>query len=100
MIKNNEPLSLPEIEEYVKKSKGNEKLVKFLKEFKKISYKNAIELRKKLEGLDLMKLKPHDIAKIIEMVPEDQEDLNKIFVGVNLGEDESKSILDKIKEFK
>ena len=32
--------------------------------------------------------------------PEDKEDLNKIFVGISLDEDETKKILDTVKTFK
>ena len=47
-----------------------------------------------------MKLKDESIVKIIDLMPETSEDLNKIFVGLNLDEDETKKILDIVKEFK
>ena len=100
MIKNNEVLNLLEVEEYVKKDGENQELIKFIKGFSKIKPKEAKELKKKLEGLELMKVKPEHIAKIIDMIPEDQEELNKIFVSVSLNEDETKKILDTVKEFK
>ena len=100
MINNNEPLSIPEVAEYIKKSEGNEELTKFIKNFTKLNSKEAKALRKKLVGLELMKLKAQQITKIIELMPEDQEDLNKIFVDVRLDEDESKKILETVKEFK
>tara|TARA_B100000315_G_C14543381_1_gene572029 strand:+ start:66 stop:368 length:303 start_codon:yes stop_codon:yes gene_type:complete len=100
MINSNESLSLSEATEYIKKSEGNEKLVKFVKDFVKLKVKEGKELRKKLEDLSLMKLKSQQITKIIEQMPDDQEDLNKIFVEVKLDEDESKKILETVKEFK
>ena len=33
-------------------------------------------------------------------MPEDKEDLNKIFIGMGLDEDETKKILNVVKEFK
>ncbi len=96
-VKNNEPLSIAEVTGYVDK---DAEVVKFIRRFTKMSAKEAKDIRKKIEGLDLMKVNPENISKIIDFLPENQEDLNKIFVGVNLDEDESKKILDTIKEFK
>ena len=100
MINNYESLSLPELLEYIKKSEGNEKLSKFIKSFTKLNPKEAQELRKKIQNLELMKLKSEQITKIIELMPENQEDLNKIFVDVKLDEDESKKVLETVEEFR
>ena len=97
MIKNSMPLSMAESLEYVKK---DSEASKFVRSFIKLDLKDAKKLREKLENLDLMKLKSPEIAKVIDVMPEDKEDLNKIFVGMSLGEDETKKILDTIKEFK
>ena len=96
-IRNNEPLSMAEVSEYLDK---DSETMKFIKKFTKIKYKESKEFRKKLESLDLMKMKSEHISKIIDIMPEGQEDLNKIFMGTSLDEDESKKILDTIKEFK
>ena len=72
----------------------------FLKKFVKLDPKKAGELRKKLEELDFMKVKESDISKVIEILPETKEELNKVFVDVGLDEDETKKLLDTIKEFK
>ena len=100
MINNYKSLSLPETLEYIKKSEGNEKLVKFIKNFTKLNPKQAKELRGKMENLELMKLKSEQITKILELMPENQEELNKIFVDVKLDEDESKKVLETVKEFR
>lgn len=98
MIIDNQTLSMAEVLEYAKDKESN--IVQFIKKFTKFTPKEAKEIRGKLEGLELMKIKPEHISKIIDLVPENQEDLNKIFAGVSLDEDESKKILDTIKEFK
>ena len=97
MIKNSEPLSTAEILEYVEK---NSEESKFVKNFTKLTFKEAKELKRKLENLGLMKIKSPEIVKVIDLMPEDKEDLNKIFVGTSLNEDETKKILDALKEFK
>src|SRR3989344_4858273 len=85
-IRINEPISMAEVTEYVDK---DSEISKFIKKF-----------TKKLESLDLMKMKSEHISKIIDLLPENQEDLNKIFLGTGLDEEESKRILDEIKKYK
>ena len=101
MIKNNEPLSMAEASEYIKKDKEKEaEVFKFIKHFTNLSQKEAKEFRKKIESLELMRLKPEHIAKLIDLMPENAEELNKIFIDVGLDEDETKKILETTKEFK
>ncbi len=101
MIKNNEPLSMVEAFEFIKKDKENAtELIGFMKKFMKLKLKSAEELKKEIEELELMKVKKEDIAKIIDLVPDNAEDLSKIFVDVSLDEDETRKILDTIKKFK
>lgn len=101
MIKNAESISMAEAIEYVKKNENSETDIKgFIKKFTKLSQKEAKELRKSLEKLELMKLKTENISKIIDIIPENAEDLNKIFTDVSLDENESNKILEAIKEFK
>ena len=85
MIKNNTPLSMAESLEYVEK---DSEVSQFIKNFTKLNPKESKEFRKKLESLDLMKLKSSQIVKIIDVMPEDKEDLNKIFIGMSLDEDD------------
>ncbi len=101
MIKNNKLLSMSEVIEYLKKTENSgTDIAKFIKKFAKLTPKEAKELRKKIEELDLMKVREEHIVKIIDLMPENPEDLNKIFVGVGLDENETKKILETIKEFK
>jgi len=99
MITNTKPLSMAETLEYTEREKDSgEELKKFVKKFVKIKPEKAKELRKKLEALDLIKVKPEHIVKIIDLLPENQGNLNKIFSDVSLEEDESKKILQTIEE--
>jgi DNA-directed RNA polymerase subunit F len=101
MIRNRESLSMSEATEHMKEGKGNAtELSGFIKKFSKISVKDSKNLRKKLEGLELIKIDGKDISKIIDLMPENEEELNKIFVGISLDEEEIKKILDLVKEFK
>lgn len=96
MIKSNKPLSMAESTEYLEKESNT---MIFIKKFNALSTKDAKELRKKLEDLNLIKMNDFNISKIIDLVPEKTEEVNKIFIDVGLDENETKKILDVVKEF-
>ncbi|MCX6746750.1 MAG: hypothetical protein NTU63_01295 [Candidatus Pacearchaeota archaeon] len=100
MIKNNQPLSMAEVIEYVKKDGSETDLVGFIKKFNELKVKEAKELKEEIEKLMEIKIKPEDITKLIDLLPETPEELNKIFVDVSLDDDETKKILETIKKFK
>ncbi len=101
MIKNSEPLSMAEVVEYVKKSgEGEAEIVGFIKKFNELKVKEARELRQGIEALGIIKIKPEYTVKIIDLLPETAEELNKIFADVSLDEDETKKILDTVKKYK
>jgi len=100
MIINKKPLSMAEAFKHIKEEDSETDMVGFIKKFIKIKKGGNEELRQKLSGLALMKLKEEHIAKIMDLMPETKEDLNKIFVDVNLDEDEAQQIINAIKEFK
>ena len=103
MIKNRKPLSMAESLDYVEEKKENDSdtdIRKFIKKFVEIKPEEAVKIREKLNALGLIKLRHESIAKIIDVMPEDSESLNKIFTDVSIDEDETKKILDVLKEFK
>jgi len=101
MIRSSESLSLAEAQEFIKNSEETSNEIReFVNNFKKLSVKDAKELRKELNGLNLIKIKPSHISKVIDLLPENKDELNKIFVDVNLEEDEINKILDTIKKFR
>ena len=101
MIIDKKTLSISESVEYLQeKTEKNEELKAFIKKFEVIEEKKAKELREKLQNLGLMKLKSEQTVKIIDLMPDNNEDLNKIFADVTLDENETKQILDTIKEYK
>ena len=101
MIKNSEPLNMAEVVKFVERENEDEhEIVGFIKKFNKMKASDAKELKKQLNDLQMIKIKPDYVVKIIDLLPETSEELNKIFVDVSLDEDESKKILDTIKQFK
>jgi DNA-directed RNA polymerase subunit F len=101
MIKSTKPLSMAEATEYAKLGKeGGKETLAFIKKFNKMKPKEAKEMRKKLEELNMIKIDAGNISKIIDVMPEIPEELTKILVGVNLDDEETKKILEVVKEFK
>lgn len=98
MIHEKDALSLAESMEFVNKEKRSE-FVAFAKKFIKLKPEEAKELKNKLVGLELIKIRDSHIAKIIDVLPKDKEDLLKIVTDVNLDEEEINSILSLIKEY-
>src|SRR4030042_754942 len=99
MIKNMQPLNMCEVKKILVSLEDNEKKAQieaFVKKFSKINKEKAEKLEKELEALGLLKVKKDHIVKIIDTMPEDPEDLNKIFTDVGLDEDEANKILEVI----
>ncbi|MDO8623523.1 MAG: hypothetical protein Q7R52_04720 [archaeon] len=100
MIKNNEPLSMAESLEYInKKEETNQELIEFIKKFTSLNAKEIKEMKEKINALEIIKIKPIHISNIIDILPENSEDLNKIFEDTNLDEDEKNKILGVIKQY-
>lgn len=108
MIKNKTAVSLTEAKEIlseypqVEENKKAEEVLEYIKKFAKSKPDKVKAVIKAIEELDLAKLKREHIVKIADLMPEDAEDLRKIFSGgdVTLNQDEITSILDKIKQNK
>jgi len=100
MIKEMKPLSLAEAKKISKENEGREDVLNYIKKFSKMKEKDALELRKEIEALDNHKVKGEHIAKIIDLMPEDASDLNKIFVDTSLDENEIKQITDIVDKYR
>ena len=103
MIKDMQALSVAEVKKTLESVEDSEKKTQFetfLKKFSKTSFKKASELKKDLQDLNLIKLKEEHIVKIIDLMPEDASDLNKVFTDVSLDEDETKKVLELVKKHK
>ncbi|MBD3252753.1 hypothetical protein GF386_03420 [Candidatus Pacearchaeota archaeon] len=100
MIIDRTPLNFNEVKEILKEIPENEKKQQvevFLKKFLKTKSEQAKKIKEDLDKLDILKLKREHIVKIIDLLPEDASDLNKIFTDISLNDDETKKILEVIK---
>ena len=93
MILNKKPLTIAEVTEYVEDSEQNEKLMKYLKKFGKPSKDDVKKLRSSIEALNNPKIRESDIIKLIDFLPQDQKDVNKILAESSLSEEEANAIL-------
>ena len=104
MIKDKKSVSLAEARELLKNSGGEkaEALADFIKKFVKLSATDAEKLRKGLVELDISKLKEEDVVRLVDFMPEDAEDVRKIFSGsdINLDQNEIAKVLETLKHKK
>jgi len=103
MIKERKPLTLLETEELIKDFKETEKtkeLKSFIKKFAQSDAKTAKKLKEALTNMNLLKLKEKDIVKIVDIMPENAIELNKIVTEAGLDTDETNKILETIKNIK
>jgi len=104
-VKNMQPLNMQEAKKILGSLKDDsgekkKKTEAFIKRFSKIKPDKTEELKKELVELGLLKIKEENIVKIIDLLPEDDIDLNKIFTDVALDENETNKILETIKKYK
>ena len=103
MIKERVPMTMYETRELVEKLKETEKtkeLASFIKKFEKSDAKAAKKLKEELEALELIKLKTADIIKIVDIMPENAIELNKIVSEAGLDSDETNKVLETVKKNK
>jgi DNA-directed RNA polymerase subunit F len=99
MIKKSTPLTLAETNDLISKDKKQEKIRSFSKHFSKTSLTKVNDMKKELSGLNLLKLKPEHIVKIIDFLPEDASDLTKIVSEVSFDQDEVNKILEVVRKY-
>jgi len=97
MILDRQPVNLNEVQEILENipdSDNKEEMKIYLKKFLKTKPAQEKKIKEKLEKLDLMKMKREHLVKIVDTLPKDASDLNKIFTDVSLNEDETNKILE------
>lgn len=103
MILDRTPLNMNEVDDIIKElpdSDKKEEIKLFLKKFLKTKPGQAEKIKEELEKLDLLKIKRENLVKIVDLLPSDASDLNKIFIDVSLNEDETNKILEIVKKSK
>ena len=103
MILDRQPTNLNELQDILKDIDDNEKKIEieaYLKKFLKTKPEAAKKIKEELGNLDLLKMKREHVVKVVDLLPQDNSDLNKIFIDVSLTEDENNKILEIVKNNK
>ncbi|SRR3989338_8068661 len=99
------PVSMLRVKEIFSKKKElserENRLKDYINVFCKLDKKKEEELRKKLNSLNVSRLKERHIVKIIDVLPEDMDDLKVLVAGEPLGlkQEDMKKIVEVVKEF-
>ena len=92
------PLSMAQVKEQVKDLEDKKELESYLKRFSKSKLGNAKKIEEEIIALENPKVREEDVIKIVDFLPKDAEDLNKILIEVSLTEDETNQIIDIVKK--
>jgi DNA-directed RNA polymerase subunit F len=103
------PITMAELKEELKSIRKRDKELNFraakteeyLKQFVQISQKEAEALTKKLEGLNIPRIKDVHIKKMVDILPKSIEEVKVILSAytVTVNNDNVKKITETIKEF-
>lgn len=99
MIISIKPLDISEAKELAGDVEERKNLAEYFKKFCKVELKDAKSLAEELRALNNVKIKEEYVSKVIDFLPKDSEDLNKIFTDVSLDEKETATILEIVKKY-
>ena len=94
------PITLAEVVALAGDSEKAVAIKKFIKDFNKMDVEKARGMKAALVKLDLIKLKGEHVVKIVDFMPSDASELNKVLVDVSLDGDEVTKILEVVKSFR
>lgn len=93
MILNRKPLTLAAAKSLIKNIGERKALADYMKKFSELSEDKADKLMEEIKALNNPKLKEEGVIKIVDFLPKDSEDLNKILPEAGLSEEESNVIV-------
>ena len=93
VIMEEKPICMAEVSSIVGTSEKSEKIKQWIKQFKILSPENCKKLKEELVSLKLLKLKESHLIKIIDFVPKETSELNKILSDLSLDREEVDKIL-------
>ena len=98
MIISKKPLALVEVKAYRKEREEKKPVDEYLADFTKATKEQAKKIAEDLRALNNPKINEEHIVKVIDLLPEDAEEVNKIFTEVNLNEEEANAVLQIVKK--
>ena len=89
---------MAEVKAQIGDEEEKKELQSYLKRFSKLKVEKAKEMKEEIIALENPKVREEDVIKIVDFLPKDAEDLNKILIEVSLSEDETNQIIDIVKK--
>lgn len=99
VVKEEKPITMAEVVSLVGTSERSEEIKKFIKTFNGLSVDKALKMKEELNGLNLIKLKEAHIVKVIDFLPKEAMELNKILSDVALDPEEVSKILEVVAKY-
>jgi DNA-directed RNA polymerase subunit F len=99
VIQEEKALTLAEVVSLVKDTEKGEEVKKFIANFVTVDAEKAKEMREEIEGLNIIKLKDSYIVKIIDFLPKDAAELNKVLSEVSFDADEIAKIVNVAQKY-
>jgi len=99
MILSKKPLTLAEVDSLVPKGDEKKPIHDYLKKFCSLSKADAEKLASDIRALNNPKIKESHVIKIVDFLPKDSEDTNKILFDAGLNEAESNAITELVKKY-
>jgi len=99
VIKEEKPITMAEVSALVGDSERSQEIKQFIKGFVKMEAAKAIEMKEEIAALNILKLKDLHIVKIVDFLPGDATELNKIVSDASLDSEEIGKILDVVKKY-
>ena len=98
MILNRTPLTLAQVKAYAPSEEDNKVLTDYLKAFTHLSKEKAEAMLTDIQALNNPKIKEELAIKVVDLLPQDSEDVNKIFIENSLSEEETQALLAVVKK--
>lgn len=98
-IKEEKPITMSEVAALCGDSDKGKAVKDFIKKFNKMPMEKALEMKKELEDLGILRLKEEHIVKIVDFMPSDAIDLNKILIEVSFEQEEITKILNVVEKY-
>jgi len=99
VIKEERPITMAEVTHLAGDTEKAQNIKRFIKDFNKMSYESAKKMEEELKGLNIIKLKDQHIVKIIDFMPRDAADLNKIVSDASLDAEETDKVINVVKNY-
>lgn len=99
MILSMKPLTLAEVQHLAGDVSEKKALEDYLKKFGNLSQEKAQKLADEIRALANVKISEEHIAKIVDFLPRDSEQVHKIFHDVSFEESETNAVLDIVKNY-